>query len=450
MKKAMMPGFLLVVEVLVFLCLTALFKIPNDLKCYLLAILILFLFIFDHYKMSSKLIWDEMRSLAKAMICFFINAAIVLLSADVPYWYLLSFLLTFIMYFVALLANRFYRKIFRRLLKRNTLIIGTGYEAARLGQIANNNSFMMTDVIGYVRYQQEDVHEEIIRRHAKVFDEKVLEEIIEKEHIKQIIIILPNFSKTEINELMRRLFDRVEIIKYMPTIDVTLTFNSKIQDFDGSLLISTAHGTIGIGERFVKRIIDIIASLFGIILIVPITIFVRIKNHKNNDYDPIFFKQSRIGLDGKPINIYKFRTMIPNAEAVLEEMMEKDPAIKEEYLKNKKLQNDPRITEAGKFLRKTSLDEFPQFINVFKGEMSLVGPRPYLFREKEDMGLFYNSVIKCKPGITGMWQANGRSDVGFEERCKLDDYYYKNWTIGLDFIIIYKTVKSVLYGKGAL
>lgn len=142
--------------------------------------------------------------------------------------------------------------------------------------------------------------------------------------------------------------------------------------------------------------------------------------------------------------------MIPNAEQVLEELMEKDPEIKKEYLTNKKLQNDPRITEAGHFLRKSSLDEFPQFINVLKGEMSLVGPRPYLFREKEDMGIYYDSVIHCKPGITGMWQANGRSDVGFEDRCKLDDYYYKNWTLSLDMIIIYKTVKSVVYGKGAL
>ena len=152
---------------------------------------------------------------------------------------------------------------------------------------------------------------------------------------------------------------------------------------------------------------------------------------KNGDTDPIFFKQERIGLHGKPIYIYKYRSMVPNAEVVLEELMENDPAIREEYLKNKKIVNDPRITEVGNFLRKTSLDEFPQFWNVLKGDMSLVGPRPYLPREKEDMDIYYDSVIECKPGITGMWQANGRSDVGFEDRCKLDDYYYRNWSLGL-------------------
>src|SRR5699024_4468702 len=126
-------------------------------------------------------------------------------------------------------------------------------------------------------------------------------------------------------------------------------------------------------------------SLLGIILLIPIAIFIRYKNRKSGDYDPIIFTQNRIGLKGKSIKIYKFRTMVPNAEQVLEELMAKDPEIKKEYLTNKKLVNDPRITEVGKVLRKTSLDEFPQFINVLKGEMSFVGPRPYLFREKEDM-----------------------------------------------------------------
>lgn len=177
---------------------------------------------------------------------------------------------------------------------------------------------------------------------------------------------------------------------------------------------------------------------------------VRHKNRRSGDKAPIFFKQERIGINGKPIYIWKYRSMVPNAEQVLEELMANDPAVREEYLTNKKIVNDPRITEIGHMLRKTSLDEFPQFWNVLKGDMSLVGPRPYLPREKEDMGMYYDSIIRCKPGITGMWQANGRSDVGFEDRCKLDDYYYRNWTIGLDMVIVYKTIKSVIYGKGAL
>lgn len=141
--------------------------------------------------------------------------------------------------------------------------------------------------------------------------------------------------------------------------------------------------------------------------------------------------------------------MVPNAESILEEMMENDPVIRKEYLENKKLRNDPRITPLGEKLRTTSLDEFPQLINILKGDMSLVGPRPYLFREIEDMD-FYDDIIQCKPGLTGMWQVSGRNDISFKDRCSLDEYYYLNWSIWLDFTIFIKTIKPVLTRQGSM
>ena len=205
-----------------------------------------------------------------------------------------------------------------------------------------------------------------------------------------------------------------------------------------------------VGYLFIKRLFDIICGLLGCILILPIAIVVKIAYVCDKDFASIFYSQIRIGKNGKKFKMYKFRSMVPDAEKILEELMKNDPKIREEYLTNKKLVNDPRITPVGKFLRKTSLDEWPQFFNVLKGDMSLIGPRPYLPREKKDMGQYYDSIIKCKPGVTGMWQANGRSDVGFDYRCKLDDYYYHNWSVWLDFTILYKTIKSVVYGKGSL
>ena len=137
---------------------------------------------------------------------------------------------------------------------------------------------------------------------------------------------------------------------------------------------------------------------------------------KKSSPGPIIFCQERVGLHNKPFKMYKFRSMGVQS------------ASKEQ--KAWTVHNDPRVTPVGRIIRKTSLDELPQLFNVLKGDMSLVGPRPYLPREKEDMDIYYDSVIECKPGITGMWQANGRSDVGFEDRCKLDDYYYRNWSLG--------------------
>lgn len=457
MRKYVLPWTLFILEISSFYLLANFLDLPRNVICHFMIVFVLF--VFEHYKISSKLIWDEIKSVGKAMICFFIVEVVILSAFNGDDWFLSIVILTAAMYFIILFLDRTLRILLRENLARRTLIIGVGYEAARLGNIAQNNRFALTKVIGYLRYKDEPIDEELVERYEKkintkqeinIYEDMRLEEIIKKEKIDQVIVALPGVPKKEINKLMFRLYDKVKVIKYIPEVNGLLTFNSKIQDFDGTILISTAQGSIGFVDKVIKRLIDIIAAIFGILLLVPIAIYVRCKNHKNGDYNSIFFSQERIGLDGKPIKIYKFRTMIPNAEQVLEELMEKDVSIKEEYLKNKKLQNDPRITEAGHFLRKSSLDEFPQFINVLKGEMSLVGPRPYLFREKDDMGVYYNSVIQCKPGITGMWQANGRSDVGFEDRCKLDDYYYRNWNLSLDMIILYKTVKSVFYGKGAL
>ena len=170
---------------------------------------------------------------------------------------------------------------------------------------------------------------------------------------------------------------------------------------------------------------------------------------KREDKGPAFFSQNRIGKKGKSIKIYKFRSMVMNAETVLEDLMAKDENIRNEYLTNKKLENDPRITKIGKFIRKTSIDELPQLINVLKGEMSLVGPRPYLFREKEDMGDAYKYIITCRPGITGYWQVSGRSDVTFEERVDLENYYSKHVNLWMDVKILFKTVGVVLGKKGA-
>lgn len=201
--------------------------------------------------------------------------------------------------------------------------------------------------------------------------------------------------------------------------------------------------------RFVKRAFDICVGAIGTMLLLPIMLVVKIANLKHGDNEPVLFKQKRIGRNGKEINIYKIRSMVPNAEQVLEKLMKEDPKIKAEYEKNKKLENDPRITKVGAFIRKTSLDEFGQFVNILKGDMTVVGPRPYLLREKNDMGEYYNDVIQCKPGLTGLWQVEGRSDIGFVNRCRLDKFYNEHKGMWFDMKIFFKTFVSVLKREGA-
>ena len=454
MNRKLMPIMLFAIEIVMYYFICLYFHMDTKLIIGSGTLYFLFMFIYGHYSLKTCLIWNEIKQLVKTSFCFFI-ALLVLVPKSYGYDRRIHLTVMVVaMFIISLLASRFLRIAFREIFARKTLVIGTGYEAARLGKISNNNRFALTSVKGYVDVNNtKDLFgfkQENIIKHSRVYDYDNLNEAIENNEIEQIIIALPEANQQVIDKVMSDIYGKVASVKYLPNVNGTMTFSSEVQDFDGQLLIATSNDTIGILDKFIKRFIDILAGIVGVITLLPLMVCVKYKYVKSGDYDNIMFSQYRIGKNGKLIKIYKFRSMIPNAEKELERLMKEDPKIKEEYLTNKKLKDDPRITPVGHFLRKTSLDEWPQFINVLKGEMSFIGPRPYLPREKEDMGQYYDSIIKLKPGVTGMWQANGRSDVEFSYRCKLDDYYYHNWSIWLDFTIMYKTVKSVVYGKGSL
>ena len=200
--------------------------------------------------------------------------------------------------------------------------------------------------------------------------------------------------------------------------------------------------------RCVKKVLDIIFGIIGSILCIPILLFAKISYMCHGDFHRVLFTQKRIGKHGKEITIFKIRTMIPNADEKLKELMKKDKKLSNEYKKYKKLKNDPRITKVGKMLRVLSFDEFPQFFNLLIGNMSIVGPRPYLPREKKDMGKYYDTIIKTKPGITGYWQVNGRNDTDFEYRLILDEYYSLHKTITMDIKIIIKTIFQIAFRRG--
>ena len=199
----------------------------------------------------------------------------------------------------------------------------------------------------------------------------------------------------------------------------------------------------------IKRIFDIIVSLIGLIFLIPIAIVVKISYMITGDFKSIFFVQDRIGKNGKTFKFFKFRTMVPNADEILFKALANNVKLREEYSMNKKLKNDPRITKAGKLIRRYSIDELPQLINIFLGDMSLIGNRPYLPREKEDMGDSFDTIVSTKPGLTGYWQVSGRSSVSFKKRLELESYYSNNAGIKLDLKVFFKTFKVVLFGKDA-
>lgn len=198
--------------------------------------------------------------------------------------------------------------------------------------------------------------------------------------------------------------------------------------------------------KFIKRSFDILISVLGLILLIPIIILVKIITILSGDFNSIFYSQTRIGKNGKEFKLYKFRSMIPNADEELEKILKKNKKLRLEYEKNKKLKKDPRITKIGRILRRTNIDELPQIINVLKNEMSIVGNRPYLPKEVKDMGEYYNDIILVKPGITGLWQTTRRKNRTFLYRCKVEAEYYKLMDLKLDIKILIDTVLVVFKG----
>ncbi len=196
-----------------------------------------------------------------------------------------------------------------------------------------------------------------------------------------------------------------------------------------------------------KRVIDVVGSALLLVCLSPLLLvlsaLVAISGR------PIFFSQQRIGKGGRRFQCFKFRTMVPQAEDVLVQLLESDPVLNEEWMRTRKLKVDPRITRIGAFLRRTSLDELPQLLNVLKGDMSLVGPRPIVRYELDLYARAASWYLSARPGMTGLWQISGRSDVGYRRRIALDTYYVRNQSLLLDTVILFRTIRVVMRGSGA-
>ena len=214
-------------------------------------------------------------------------------------------------------------------------------------------------------------------------------------------------------------------------------------------VLTDAH--VGVRKNIyfaVKRLFDIFIGLIGVVLMLPIAAIIKIAYMIDGDDSSIFYKQKRIGMNGKIIYIYKFRSMVPNADKILKVLLEQDK-YKKQWEANQKFDEDPRITKIGKFIRATSIDEVPQFLNVLKGDMSLIGPRPLVEGEWDAHKGNHELYESVRPGITGWWACSGRSAINYKERLKLEYYYVENASILLDIRCIFKTVIAVIQKSGA-
>lgn len=280
--------------------------------------------------------------------------------------------------------------------------------------------------------------------------EMVVERSLEEHHFFATLMILENTDLNRMFSLMDHLQHKMKRIFLIPRMTLLPMFNAEVFNSlnHKGLIFAVRNNLLSDSDRTFKRISDSLLAVMLILTLAPfllglyLWVWLATKGH------PIF-KQQRIGQNGKAFKIYKFRTMRLDAAKELEKLLETNEQAREEWERDRKLKHDPRITQVGLFLRKTSLDELPQLINVIRGQMSLVGPRPIVAEEIVAYGDYIDYYQQVKPGITGLWQVSGRNELSYDERVQMDVWYVRNWSLELDLIILTKTVVAVLLRKGS-
>lgn len=416
------------------------------------AIFIFFIFYESLYEKNLPF-WDEARYLLKSISLAIITVmAIVTLgkmSDRVSRLVLIGIWISsmFIFPVFRLWGKKLLYKI--GIWRERVLILGAGNAGRLVMEGFQREKHMGYDVIGFLDDDEQKKGE--IVNGKKVFGSiKHFPKFIRELGIKTIIISMPSLPPDRLSALTASVQSLAINTMVIPDLKGVALLNTELFHlfYEEIFLINIRNNMKSITSRFVKRLFDLSVSIISLPLLLPligiIAVIIKIETP-----GPAIYAHERISKNGTTFRCYKFRTMRQDAEEKLKEMLESSEILRNEWEKTWKLKEDPRITKIGRFLRKTSLDEFPQIINVITGKMSLVGPRPYLLREKDEISENIHVICSAKPGITGLWQVSGRNNTNYEYRIKLDTWYVMNWSLWLDIAILFRTIKVVVRMEGA-
>ena len=365
--------------------------------------------------------WHESRLIAKGLILsLVIVLAYLALTKSIEDYsrIVIIFSFIFMIFFVPLAKNISKKVLFKLgLWQRPAIVYGddTFFEKEIFG-----NSYL-----GYIKANKEDAKTVFIHSRKREADE--LQRCISDEitHSHEVIFV-PLVSQYDLTHS--------QIYELSNTRTNLIVLNNRLKSKSRLLF---------------KKVTDSILFILISPFLIPLIGIIAIKIKVQDPNAKIIFKQKRMGKGQRTFTCYKFRTMAENGDELLAKYLQQFPQEVSNYAKYHKYDNDPRVTTIGHFLRRTSLDELPQMLNVFRGEMSFIGPRPYMLDERKKVGENLETILTVKPGITGLWQVSGRSDVDFASRIELDVWYIQNWNLWMDLVILMKTVKTVLLRKGA-
>lgn len=285
--------------------------------------------------------------------------------------------------------------------------------------------------------------------HLGCFDDT--EAIIKQSGVKDVILAVPGFGRNDMLDMVYRIQPHVRNLTIVPDLFGMPLSNMEVETLfnEQTIMLRVKNNLASIKNRVMKRSFDLLLAIPIFVAISPVLIVLS-AIIKFDSKGPVFHIAKRLGKNGQEFYCYKFRTMHVNGDQILKTHLANDAEAQKEWETFAKLRTfDPRVTKVGAWMRNFSLDELPQIINVVKGEMSLIGPRPYLPREKKAMGYCINTILQTVPGITGLWQVSGRNEIDFNGRLRLDEWYVRNWSLWHDIVLLLKTVKVVFGRKGA-
>jgi undecaprenyl-phosphate galactose phosphotransferase len=418
---------------------------------YMLSI---WLAVFLYEKLYTKRLpfWQEVKILIKSatlsssfiMIMIFIARKQIEFSRTIV---VLAWLLSLVLFPL----SRFVVKIFlvkTNLWKKKLLIIGVQETSLLVLESITANKTMGYEVLGFLDEDPEKLGKKF--KGVKVLGPlSRLEELTRAYEFKDIIITTPHLPRSKLEMLLSECMQYSDSMWLIPRSGDFITEGVEIEVMGEVLSLAIKKNLAKPWNILIKNIFELSLSVLLVILLFPLFVIIALAI-KIDSKGPVFYVQERIGSGKSVFKMYKFRSMYLGNDKKLEQHLETNPQAREEWEKFKKLKhNDPRVTRVGKFLRRFSLDELPQLFNILQGKMSLVGPRPYLKKELEGKETFKDHITAVKPGITGLWQTKGRSELPFLKRISLDEYYIRNWSLWLDLTILMKSIKIWLSGKGA-
>ncbi len=416
------------------------FPVGHFYKMYYL--LFVFIFIFSYEKLYTRRFefFEEFIYITRGLFMSVILIAVIIYLSRTEEFFARTILILIML--TGMIIVPLVRYIVKKLLIasgiyiKNAAVVGIAGETDRLLP-----TFQKLESLGYkiVDVLEPERVESIVN----------IEKMTLMDNVESLIIVPKGIEKKRLNRLINRCENYIKEIRIVSDFTYLKTIGVEAEYIDELLVMRMANNLLSPVNRMLKGIFDLVVSAAGIVLMLPLFMIVSLLI-KIDSRGSILFIQERFGKDGEKFKLLKFRTMYEDSDEKLKEYLHQNPQLQQEWDQYKKLKSfDPRVTRIGKFLRRFSLDESPQIFNVLKGDMSIVGPRPYLVREKEEIEQSAAIIFLVKSGLTGLWQIKGRSELNFEARLKLDEFYVRNWSLFLDIIIILKTFGAVLKGKGA-